>query len=145
MHLRCGSGAGLVHPLAVGPAPHILARCDDRAAHLADLARSVSLAVAAQGAVGVLMAHDPAFFRRSAQVLLRPLFNFSPAEIRWGCHVCLPEVRWAGVTRRRLPASHPPWSSGRWRSRPLTVPESHRGMPFVSRPELELHGRAVRG
>ena len=40
-----------MHPLAVGPAPRILAGCDDLAAHLADPARGVCFVVVQQGVV----------------------------------------------------------------------------------------------
>src|SRR5262249_42512097 len=42
-------GADLVHPLTVGPAPHVLADRDDLAAPRADLARSVRLVIAPPG------------------------------------------------------------------------------------------------
>ncbi|MGD0376113.1 MAG: hypothetical protein ABSB01_16175 [Streptosporangiaceae bacterium] len=78
-----------MHPLTVGTASNILAGCDDRTAHLADLARSVRLVVAQQGAVIVLVTHSPVFLPRTAQIFLHSMFNFATSEIWRGCHVCL--------------------------------------------------------
>src|SRR6266516_542199 len=80
-------GADLVHPLTVGPAPHILAGGDDRTTPLADLTRGVRLVVVQQGAV--LVAHR-VVFRRAAQVFQQAFLNLAPAEIGWGWYVCLP-------------------------------------------------------
>lgn len=88
-----------MHPLAVGPAPDILAGRDDRTAPRADLAHSVRLVVAPQGAVLVLVTDRPVVWPRGAQIFLHSLFNLAAAEIWWGSHVCLPRVRW-----RVLPA-----------------------------------------
>lgn len=99
-----------MHPLAVGPAPDILAGRDDRTAPRADLARSVRLVVAPQGAVLVLVTDRPVVWPRGAQIFLHSLFNLAAAEIWWGSHVCLPRVRW-----RVLPAdsqSGPPAVTG---------------------------------
>jgi hypothetical protein len=79
--------ADLVHPLTVGPAPHILAARDDRTTPLADLARGVRFVVVRQGAV--LVAHR-VMLCRAAQVFQQPFFDLAPAEVRWGCHVRLP-------------------------------------------------------
>src|SRR5215472_5146144 len=64
-------GADLVHPLTVGPAPHILAWRDDLTTDLADLARGVRLVVAQPRAV--LVAHA-SVFRRAAQVFQQSFF-----------------------------------------------------------------------
>src|SRR6266516_6768859 len=68
------SGADLVHPLTVGPAPHILAGGDDRTTPLADLTRGVRLVVVQQGAV--LVAHR-VVFRRAAQVFQQAFLNLA--------------------------------------------------------------------
>jgi hypothetical protein len=94
-----------MHPLTVGPASHVLAACDDRAAQLADLARSVCLVVVPQGAVLVLVTHSPVFFRREAQILLHSLFDFLTSEIRWDCHVA--SRRCDGVIRLLAAVSQP--------------------------------------
>ena len=94
-----------MHPLTVGPASHILAACDDRAAQLADLARSVCLVVVPQGAVLVLVTHSPVFFRRETQILLHSLFDFLTSEIRWDCHVA--SRRCDGVIRLLAAVSQP--------------------------------------
>src|SRR5262249_31995439 len=64
--------------------------CDDLTTHLADLARGMRLVVVRQGAV--LVAHR-VVFRRAAQVFQQPFLDLVPAEIRWGCHACLPKVQ----------------------------------------------------
>src|SRR6266498_812569 len=81
------SGADLVHPLTVGPAPHILADSDDRTAQRADLAWSVRFVVVPQGAVLIVVTYSLVLLPRHAQILLHSLFNFPASEIWWGCHM----------------------------------------------------------
>lgn len=87
-----------MHPLAVGPAPRILTRCDDCTAELADLSRGVCLVAAPGGAVLILMIRR-VFQSRTAQIFQQSFFDFAASEIWRGCHVCLLSVL------RLLPAS----------------------------------------
>ena len=87
-HPPAVSGADLMHPLAVGPAPRILTRCDDRTAELADLSRGVCLVAAPGGAVLVLMIRR-VFRSRTAQIFQQSFFDFAASEIWRGCHNCL--------------------------------------------------------
>ena len=80
-----------MHPLAVGPAPHILAGRDDRTAQLADLSRSVRLVVAPHRVVLILVTYGM-FLPRAAQIFQQSLFNFAASEIWRSCHVCLLQV-----------------------------------------------------
>ena len=77
-----------MHPLAVGPAPHILAGCDDRTAPLAGLSRSVCLILAPRGADLVLVIYR-VFLLRTAQIFQQSLFDVAASEIRRGCQTCL--------------------------------------------------------
>jgi hypothetical protein len=76
-----------MHPLTVGPAPHVLAGGDDRAAARADLSRGVCLIVSVQGTVPVLMTHPSVLLRGAAQIFLHPLLDLMTSEIWWGCHI----------------------------------------------------------
>ncbi len=80
-----------MHPLAVGPAPHILAGFDDRAASLAELSRGVRLVVAPVRGVLVLVTYGLPV-PRGAQIFVHSLFNFETTEIWRSCHVCLLRV-----------------------------------------------------
>src|ERR1700687_5283362 len=82
-----------MHPLAVGPAPHILAGRDDRTAPLADHSGRVRLVVAPQGAVLILVSHR-VFLPRAAQIFKHALLDFAASEIWRRCHVCLLRMRW---------------------------------------------------
>ena len=75
-------------PLAVGPAPNILAGCDDRAAQCADHARGMRLVVVTPG-TGLIRVIHGVFRPRAAQVLQQALLDLAASEIRRGCHVCL--------------------------------------------------------
>ena len=79
-----------MYPVTIGPAPHILAGRDDRAAPRADIARGVRFVVGRYGAVIVTYR---TVLRRGAQIFLQSLFDFQPAEIWWGCHARLPLMR----------------------------------------------------
>ena len=85
------SGADLMHPLAVRPAPHILAGHDDRTAQFADLSRSVRLVVAKRRVL-VLVTHA-VFLSWAAEIFQQSLFNFAASEVRRGCHGVPPGVR----------------------------------------------------
>ena len=80
-----------MQPLAVGPAPHILAGRDDRTAPRADPSRGVRLVVAPRRWVLVLVTYGT-LLPRGAQVFVHSLFNFQASEIGRGCHVYLPQV-----------------------------------------------------
>ena len=87
-------------PLAVEPAPHILAGRDDRPAMHADHARGVRLVVVYLEAalvyvlLGVFLG---VFLPRAAQILKQALLDLAASEIRRGCHVCL--LRRDAITR----------------------------------------------
>ena len=92
------SGADLMHPLAVRPAPHILAGHDDRTAQFADLSRSVRLVVAKRRVL-VLVTHA-VFLSWAAEIFQQSLFNFAASEVRRGCHGAPP-----GCVAMQLPAT----------------------------------------
>lgn len=77
-----------MHPLAVEPAPRILAGRDDRTASRADPSRGVRLVVTPRRGVLVLVTYGM-LLPRGAQIFVHSLFNFQASEIRRGCHVCL--------------------------------------------------------
>jgi hypothetical protein len=84
-------GAGLVYPLAVGVAPHILAGLDDRTASGAGLAGRVQLVVAEVGSTLVLVRHR-VFLVRAAEILQQPFLDFVASEVWRCCHAGLLRV-----------------------------------------------------
>jgi hypothetical protein len=85
-----------MYPLAVCPAPRILAGPDDRSAPFADVAWRVRLVVVRVGPVLILIAQSAVFLYRDAQVFLHPVLNFQPSEIGWGSHRVPPASAMAG-------------------------------------------------
>ena len=85
------SGADLMHPLAVRPAPHILAGRDDRTAQFADFSRGARLVVAKRRVL-VLVNHAVLLWW-AAQIFQQSLFDFAASEVRRSCHGAPPGVR----------------------------------------------------
>jgi hypothetical protein len=79
-------------PFAVGPASHVLAGRDDRAAAAAGHACGMRLVVVTPGTGLILVIHG-VFRPRAAQVLQQALLDLAASEIRRGRHVCLLQPR----------------------------------------------------
>jgi hypothetical protein len=81
-------GAGLVHPLAAGVEPDVLALGDDRSAAGADLAHGVQLVVVPVRS-GLVVVRRGVLFVRTAEIFQQSFLELVAAEVGWNCHVGL--------------------------------------------------------